>query len=155
MLLYSAKNGKLFVVEDATAVTSGKLVAWFIGQGKVKRLADVGGNLTKTGANQFVACRSAYAPAHSWKNYCFHWDGGKIVEYGGKKMSITHLKRARNGVRVIKAIRCKLGAITTIYYRSNGIINVNYKDSTGHGSRYDNVTLKYRSGTVTYAKVNA
>ena len=146
--LYPVKGGHIFVVEESYVMTSSS-TAWFIRDNKAIELPNVGGNLTMTGKNEFTASHSTHDPFRSYKRYYYHWNGKKLIEYGGKKMTETQLKHAKNGSKCLKII-AKLGKIGPIYYRSNGIINVNYNN----GNAYSNVTLKFKAGKVTYAKVN-
>lgn len=42
------------------------------------------------------------------------------------------------------------GKIGSIYYRANGIVNVNYSNAVTGGTMYHNVTLRLKGGKLSY-----
>lgn len=63
----------------------------------------------------------------SWKPYYFHMDeNGMFKEYGGIETSLDFIY-SMNGLKAIMEKHLPESAeITSIYYRNNGIVNVNY-----------------------------
>jgi hypothetical protein len=60
------------------------------------------------------------------KEYWFNTNYGRITEYGGVSVTIDVLKNKPQGRNAIAAIEKENGEITSILYRDNGIININY-----------------------------
>ncbi|MBO5153079.1 MAG: hypothetical protein J6C00_01850 [Eubacterium sp.] len=111
---------------------------------------NVGVGLTYLGKNRFAVLDSRFdacidGTGHTWNCYYSKWDGEKLVEYGGLKISQTQLKKAKNGANILKQIK-KKGKIGDIYYRANGLIFVNYTN----GNQNYNVALKLKNGKVSY-----
>ena len=102
------------------------------------------------GKNKFMVYDSQFdafkdGSGHTWNAYYSKWDGKKLVEYGGLKITQDQLKKVKNGSKILKEIK-KQGKVGTIYYRANNLIFVNY---TTDDSNY-NVTLKLKDGKVSY-----
>ena len=93
----------------------------------------------------------------TWKPYYFYWDGTSFKEYGGTPISIDSLYSISGSKKLLEQVDTKLKKIvkdvqiSEIYYRENGIININYrcKENDSHYDDYDfdyvnyNVTLRY------------
>lgn len=151
---YKVKNTWILTF-DAGAGGSGwfTYAYFFDGQGAY-RVENVGVGLTYLGNNQFVVSDSQYdactdGSGHTWNQYYSKWDGEKLVEYGGLKISQNQLKKTKNGATILKQIK-KKGPIGDIYYRANGLIFVNYQS----GDQNYNVTLKIKDGKVSYYTQN-
>lgn len=84
-----------------------------------------------------------YYNVHTWKPYYFYYNNG-IKEYGGKKISKKALIRKYKGAK--KYIKGK--KILDIYYRSNGIININYKKYKEGNTSFYNITLRVKGKKV-------
>lgn len=102
------------------------------------------------GKNNFIVYDSQFdafkdGSGHTWNAYYSKWDGKKLVEYGGLKISQSQLKKVNNGSKILKEVN-KKGKIGEIYYRANNLIFVNY---TTKDANY-NVTLKLKDGKVSY-----
>lgn len=102
------------------------------------------------GNNKFVIYDSQYdaskdGSGHTWNKYYSKWDGKKLVEYGGLKITQAQLKKAKNGAKILRQIK-KQGKVGNIYYRANGMVFVNY---TTEDANF-NVALKLKNGTLTY-----
>ncbi|MDR1159494.1 MAG: hypothetical protein LBK69_02605 [Syntrophomonadaceae bacterium] len=90
----------------------------------------------------------------TYKLYWLYWDGERLVEYGGLRISEEQLGRFAYGKTVLDAIKNEGNTIDEIYYRGNGVININYghmyKETSGkyfYSHSYKN--LLYRDGSVT------
>lgn len=93
----------------------------------------------------------------TWKPYYFYWDGTSFKEYGGTPISIDSLYSISGSKKLLEQVDTELKKIvkdvqiSEIYYRENGIININYrcKENDSHYDDYDfdyvnyNVTLRY------------
>lgn len=84
---------------------------------------------------------------HTWKRYYLYWDG-EFHEYGGTLMTEEELLVFDGAQAALDLIRSEGREISTILYRANGIININY--SYGEGLVvYGNMTLRCDGNTVT------
>lgn len=93
----------------------------------------------------------------TWKPYYFYWDGTSFKEYGGILISIDSLYSICGSQKLLEQIDTELKKIvkdvqiSEIYYRKNGVININYrcKENNSYYDDYDfdyatyNVTLRY------------
>lgn len=80
----------------------------------------------------------------TFKAYYVRWNGTKFVEYKGKGISKAQFKKYKLGKKYLKKIK-KLGyKVGKIYYRTNGIINVNVSKTKNAWVNYDNVTFKVK-----------
>lgn len=93
----------------------------------------------------------------TWKPYYFYWDGTSFKEYGGTPISIDSLYSINGSKKLLEQVDTALKKIVKdvqigeIYYRENGVININYrcKENDSHYDDYDfdyvnyNVTLRY------------
>lgn len=80
---------------------------------------------------------------HTWNTYYFYWDNG-LREYGGTEISIDEFSAYSGADEIIKKIQGDGFAITTIYKRKNGIININCCD----GWSNNNVSVTYDNDKV-------
>lgn len=108
-----------------------------------------GDMISETEGDSFVSIHSTYdliydaavkhKMGHTWKPYYFYYKNGKVYEYKGKKISLKKFKKYKNAEKMLKKYK-KLGKIKSILYRSNGMVNVNYK-------------TKYQNGDISYCNV--
>lgn len=150
--LFSVKNGYIFTFEIGLANGGGAnyFYGYSFDQKGPRNIENVGMGLDYLGNNKFVVWDSQYDAftdgyGHTWNRYYSKWDGEKLVEYGGLKISQTQLKNAKYGEDILKQIK-KKGKIGNIYYRANGLIFVNYTE----GNQNYNVALKLKNGKVSY-----
>ena len=99
--------------------------------------------------NEFYMYPSAFdmssdGTGHTWKRYYFFLDGLELKEYGGLKITRGQLEAVDGAEAILKKAESEGWTIGDIYYRSNGIINVNMHDDMWN----DNLTLRVDSGTV-------
>lgn len=59
------------------------------------------------------------------KNYYFYFDGATFKEYGGIEIEVEDIQRLPNGNDIINWIYEHSLILDSIYYRENGIININ------------------------------
>lgn len=93
----------------------------------------------------FSAHMGAFDPWHTYKKYYFYWDDNGFKEYGGIPVTKEQLSSIEGGTQAIKKITDGGFPIGEIFYRANGIININY----ANGDMYDNMTLIYNDGVIT------
>lgn len=148
-ILWKVKNAYLFKVEVGGYGSASKSLVWRFTKKGARKVKVPGMDLIYRGNNKFYISDSAFdamsdGTGHTWKRYYLYWNGKKFIEYGGIRITETQLQKAKGASAILKAIR-KKGRIQKIYYRSNGIININYRDYTTKTdwSNY-NVTLKLK-----------
>jgi hypothetical protein len=90
---------------------------------------------------------------HTYKRYYLYWTENGFKEYGGIAVSENKLSEYTGAREVLASIRQNGGRITEIYYRANGVININYRYNEASYS-YDcaNVTLKVSGNSVSPLK---
>ena len=98
-----------------------------------------------TSGADFSAHMGAFDPWHTYKKYYFYWDGDDFKEYGGIHITEEQLSSVEGGKQAIQKITNGGFSVSEIFYRSNGIININYIN----GDMYDNMTLIYKNGIMT------
>ena len=80
----------------------------------------------------------------TFKAYYVRWTGTKFVEYKGKAISKADFKKFKLGKKYLGKIK-KMGyKVGKIYYRTNGIVNVNVSKTKSGWVTYDNVTFKVK-----------
>jgi hypothetical protein len=91
---------------------------------------------------------------HTYKRYYLYWTGTGFKEYGGVAISENKLSEYAGASEFLALIRQNGGRITEIYYRANGIININYRYNEASYS-YDcaNFTLKVSGSSVVPAEI--
>ena len=92
--------------------------------------------------------QNGYYSAHTWKTYYMYWNGD-FAEYGGLKISEKDLLTFRNAETYVDQIKSQGYTIDSIYYRANGIININYSGENDTFIDYENLTLAVKDNAVT------
>ena len=91
----------------------------------------------------------------TYNPYYFYWDGANFKEYGGSLISIDSLYSISGSQKLLEQVYTELKEyanniqIQEIYYRENGVININYqcKENSSDDNYYNyNVTLRYEDG---------
>jgi len=59
----------------------------------------------------------------TYKPYWFYWDGESFREYGGTKITKEQLRKCDGAAEILDGI---YGIVGDIFYRGNGIININH-----------------------------
>lgn len=92
---------------------------------------------------------------HTWKPYYFYWGGTNFKEYGGMVVAIEDVYSINGSKELLEQTYSELRnsfndiQITEIYYRENGIININYQCRVNSSDiDYNNytATLRYEDG---------
>lgn len=162
------KNGYIVMCRANEAVVNSRTYEWFIkNDGAIKYLPSLPVELSYHGKNQFTGICDAYdisfikgfegGSGHSYKPYYFYWDGKRFCEYGGKKISVSKLKSYKGGAKKVKEILAANpgNKISSIYYRKNGLININLKLTSVDEYRYCNVTLKLKNNKLSYYEISS
>lgn len=79
---------------------------------------------------------------HTWKHYYFYYDGENFREYGGREMTRTELLKIKGAKEIVGGIEKKGNSIDTIFYRENGICNINYSKGKKGQKDYENVSFR-------------
>lgn len=150
--VYKFKKRKCIVYQEmyATGYTS---YVWTVKGSKVKeeKISGKINGISKSKYGWLEGIRSAYDACysdglytgHTWKPYYFYYNNG-IKEYGGKKISKKALiKKYKGASKYIKGKK-----ILEIYYRKNGIININYTKRQDGMTQFYNTTLKIKGKKV-------
>lgn len=156
--LWSVKNAKILHIEDGTRGTSSVQKAWSFIKGKIQVLKIGEGGISRASKDQFYIYDDQYDAmydgaayvGHTWNKYYAKWNGKKLIEYGGIKISKKTLLKVKGANKIIKEIE-NIGKITSIYYRANNIININYLIEEGEMISYYNVALSLKNKKVKYA----
>lgn len=91
---------------------------------------------------------------HTWKPYYLYWDGG-FREYGGIEISVDDLLKCSGAQKYVDMITNNGFRIDSIYYRANGIININYSSGDSSLTQYDNMTLIRNGSSVTVKQISS
>ena len=151
-------GGSSFAVMDQYATTGGFVSVWGVRGGKPRResISNAGGGMKQIDGKDFTLWHSTYDAmfdtelgfglGHTWKNYWFYWDGESFHEYGGVKITEAQLRKCEGAAAVLDGIKKDGETIGEIFYRGNGIINVNHAAENGQDRR-NSFTLLQLDGT--------
>ena len=67
----------------------------------------------------------AFSPGRCFYAYYYFFDGERFREYGVKSLTEQQFRDTYGGADILRQIRNKGLTIDDIYYRANGIININ------------------------------
>jgi len=153
-----AFGGRQFAVAEVYYSTSSMVNLWGVKDGRAykEEISGHGGGLQRIGEKDFTLVCSAYDAnltdgdwtGHTWKNYWFYWNGETFREYGGVKITEGQLRRC-DGAAVLDGLKAEGKTIGDIFYRGNGIINVNCVSEYGQGASYSQVALQLSGTKVT------
>ena len=79
---------------------------------------------------------------HTWKRYYFYFDGNSFREYGGISIKVEDLLRVSGTDLIVNEIYNNSYVIDSVYYRNNGIININISKEDDNEIVYYNITLR-------------
>ena len=136
--------------------TGDRALVWTVKDGKPceeTNLSNKGSEFTSLGGNDVVIVDDTYdfgfdGTGHTYKPYWFYWDeaASSFKEYGGKQLEYEQFLKCKGAQRVLNAIDAADCAVREIYYRANGIININYVDYEGESNH--NASLRLKGNTV-------
>lgn len=154
-----SKKQKLILFEIGGFGSGSISLCYYVKNGKVIEVKKAGEGLTQRSGKEFMVHPSAFdyssdGTGHTWKAYYLKWNGKKFVEYKGKKIALSKLKKYKGAKKYIRQLK-KLGyKIGSIYYRKNGIINVNLSIKSGEMLQYENVTFIVQKKKVKLKVIN-
>lgn len=141
----------LFAAEVWYGGSGSSSVVWGVRQGVAVQISGNGfeGFGSEDVPNEFYMYPSAFdmspdGTGHTWKRYYFFLDGLELKEYGGIRISRSQLEEADGAKAILQSAEAEGWTIGDIYYRANGIINVNLKDNRSN----DNLTLRLEGSAV-------
>lgn len=142
---------KLFYLEEGYGGSGSVSHVWSVKDGIPYELGHAGEMLQYAGNLQFYTYPGAFdllsdGTGHTWKRYYLYFDEttGMLKEYGGISISKNDLLKLKGTSQILDEINNKGYKITDIFYRKNGIININYAD----GEYNLNITLTIADGAV-------
>lgn len=146
---------KLFVVTCGTGGSTLFSKCYYVRSGKAYEV-DTGAYLEQLDGEDFVIYPDAYDhlymddswSGHTRKAYYLKWTGNGFEEYTAKEISMDELKKYDSSESILSRIKESDYEVTSIYLRSNGIININAAQDFDSGRNYENVTLKIEDGGV-------
>jgi|GEM_PF-1789266 len=149
--------GKHAIVVLSKFYQTGDLaLVWTVKDGKPCEETSVsgkGGTFTRLDDNDFALGHDTYdwgfdGTGHTYKPYWFYWDeqSAGFKEYGGKVIEYEQLLKCKGAQAVLNAIDAADCAVREIYYRANGIININYVDYEDESNH--NASLQLKGDTV-------
>lgn len=151
---------KIFVAEGSGGGSGSWSYCCYVKNGRAVLVKRAGEWLAHYSGKNFTIYQSAFDAmydkdgkfylGHTWKEYYLRWTGTKFVEYEGRKISRKQLEGYKGAGKYLRQAE-KLGyRIGKIFYRKNGIINVNVskKDKKGGDIDYENFTLNVKGKKV-------
>lgn len=87
---------------------------------------------------------------HTWKEYYFYFNGKSFREYGGIAIDVNDLLRIPDCKQIVDGIYRNKYIIDSIYYRQNGVININISKETDDFIKYYNVSIRCHDGRWDY-----
>lgn len=151
---------KLFVAEGSAGGSSSWSYCCYVKNGKAVLVKRAGESLSHSSGKDFSIFQSAFDGmydshgkfylGHTWKEYYLRWTGTKFVEYEGRTISRKQLEQYKGADTYLRDAE-KMGyQVGKIFYRENGIINVNVsnKNTKGGDIEYDNFTLNVKGKNV-------
>lgn len=144
---------KIFVAEGSGGGSGSWSYCCYVKNGRAILVKRAGEWLAHRSGKNFTIHQSAFDAmyddfgkfylGHTWKEYYLRWTGTGFVEYEGRKISRKQLEQYKGAGKYLRQAE-KLGyRIGKIFYRKNGIINVNVsqKHKKGEDIDYENFNL--------------
>ena len=89
---------------------------------------------------------------HTWITYYLYFDGNDFYEYGGKLISWDEFCRIPGIQDVLEKIDAEMfkegWTVDKIFYRDNGIVNVNFRVEDEDIIQYKNMTMRIWKGDI-------
>ena len=150
--VYDVGERSILCVEDNFATTSETHV-WMVRDGQPERVHFANGQqpgiIRQEDGLDFRFTFDAYdafgdGSGHTRKTYYMYWNGDGFTEYGGMRISEEQLRAVEGASPWLDAALAAGGELGEIYYRENGIVNVNYTLPDGRENK--NLTLRITDG---------
>lgn len=155
--VYDVGECKIFCVED-NYTSSNETHVWIVRNGSPMRIhiayGQQPGNILQESDTDFSFIfdggdGNSMGHGHTWKRYYMYWNGDGFTEYGGLRISEEQLRAVEGASRWLDEILAVDGMIGDIFYRENGIVNINYTTTDGWTDgtvNNKNVTLRIVDG---------
>ncbi len=152
---------KLFVVACGTGGSTIFSKCYYVRSGKAYEVV-TGAYLEQLDGEDFAVYPDAYDnvymdgswSGHTRKAYYLKWTGNGFEEYTAKEISTDELEKYDDAENIVRRIKGAGYEISSVYLRSNGIININVIQDFDSGRSYENVTLKIEDGKVHVVSTN-
>lgn len=149
-------SSKVFMAEEWFGGSGSKSYLWYVRNGQPKYLnISTISDFSYDGGNSFSAYPSAYdmmsdGTGHTWKRYYYYFDSAteRIREYGGLNITKAELLEFEGAEAILAQALDEGWEIGDIYYRANGVINVNLHKYDQYSGYNDNLTLHYDESSV-------
>ena len=148
--IWTIGNVKMLCVDEMGGAGDDFSHVWIVKNGVPIQLRNIHGKLSYDGGNNFSISHSSLGAStidgsgRTWQCYYLYFNGNVFKEYGGIKISEKQLETITGAIDIIDSVKSKGGRITDIFYRQNGIVNINYVD----GDTNRNLTMKLNGNTV-------
>ena len=136
--VFDVGDRKLFIIDDYTDGSVGVMGAkvWTVKDGEPATLSISSNSkdicfIRQEQGLEFSFSHSSYDTGHTFKRYYMYWNGNGFTEYGGLRISEAQLRAVEGASRWLDEIIASGGVIGDIFYRENGIVNINYAASGG------------------------
>ncbi|MBQ3513968.1 MAG: hypothetical protein IJA32_09270 [Lachnospiraceae bacterium] len=83
-----------------------------------------------------------FMSGHTWKEYYFYFDGITFKEYGGINITVNDLLKIKGTDEIIDGIYNNAYTIDSIFYRENGVVNINISKEDEYAIDYVNINLR-------------
>lgn len=112
--------------------------------GELELIGDNHFRCTKSGFDSFKANEAyeSFSPGRCFYNYYYFFDGIQFREYGGKELPEYQFVSLQEGTELLQQLRSEGYTVENIYYRSNGIININCSYRTKKSTWDENILLE-------------
>lgn len=152
-------GGHSFIAFEEYATTGSRTFIWGV-QGGRPYQPNISGKIYGMSVNEYdelegisstydagILKTDDFMCGHTWKKYYFYFDGKNFREYGGIAINVDDLLRIPDTKKIVDELYSNLYKIDSIYYRDNGIININISKENENTIDYANITLRYNGNT--------
>ena len=147
---------RLFTAEEWHGGSGSVSHIWYVHDGLAKDLqVSAISGFSYDGGNRFSAYPDAFdmmsdGTGHTWKRYYYYFDTAseRLREYGGLALTEAELAQLEGAGPILARVQGEGWRIGEIYYRANGVINVNLTRRESYGAVNDNLTLHCDDGGV-------
>lgn len=144
-----SKKQKLFVADLYAGGSGSTSCCYYVKNGKPVKVKEAGSGLKHIKGKDFTIVQHAFdsrfvdghGEGHTRKIYYVKWNGKEFVEYAGKRMTQKELQKYKGAKSILTKAKNLGYEIGEIYYRKNGIINVNLTKGDMYSVEQDNLTF--------------
>lgn len=139
--IWNLGDKKLFSI-DVYSGNAASTAVFFVSGNSAYSYGDFGAKLSRASADSRNFYLFENTDRGRGKIYYLYFDGNFFCEYGGLGIRADQLRALSGADEILSAVSDGGYIIGDIFYRDNGIININLsKDMAGQGTAYENVTL--------------